>query len=109
MGKPQKIKDWGFYQKLIRFILFIGLIFLALLYLGSLIVPNWEVFILFPIVHQIFAYVTIGVIVLVICTITIIFISLAVERQVLEQDNEHLKKVVDDLEAKLEILKKKGY
>lgn len=108
MVKIQKIKDWEFYQKLVRFILFIFIIFLALLYLGALIVPNWEVFILFPIAHQIVAYLTIGVIVFFICVIIIVFISLAVEKQVLEQDNEHLQKTVDELEAKLEILKKKG-
>ena len=85
----QKIKDWSFYQKLVRFILFIFIIFLALLYLGALIVPNWEVFIIFPIWHQATAYITIGIIVFFICLIVIVFVSLAVEHQVLEKDNNY--------------------
>ena len=99
MVKLQKIKDWSFYQKLIRFILFIFLIFLALLYLSALIVPNWEFFILFPIWHQVTAYITIGVIIFFICIIVIVFMSLAVEHQVLEKDNANLLKVIAELEA----------
>lgn len=100
----QKIKDWSFYQKLVRFIFFIFIIFLALLYLGALIVPNWEVFILFPIWHQTTAYITIGVIVLCICLIVIVFVSLAVDHQVLEKDNANLEKKIVEFEAELKRL-----
>ena len=98
-----------------RLILFVFLIigmFGGIGYIGALIIPNWEVFIVYPMVYQFVAYSVIVLICFDISLIVIITMKTTIKNQVLserniklEDEKEKRDKKVEELEAELNRLK----
>ena len=90
-----------------RILLFIALImgmFGGLLYIGVLIIPNWEVFIDFPIVYQIVSYSVIVLILIDLLFIIVLTIKTAINNQVLVKTNRELEKEREDNNLKIKEL-----
>lgn len=108
-----RIDEMDLDNKLILFVFLIIGMFAGLAYIGSLIVPNWQVFVDFPWFYQLVSYGVIGLVLLDLTFIIIITLKTAVNNQFLIKSNRELKREntefnerVDELEADLERLKK---
>lgn len=81
-------------------------------YLASLIVPNWEIFILFPFWHSFVAWLAFGIIAFLSVLILYFVVDLAIDKEVLQkekeklnEENQKLDKKVIELEKELNELK----
>lgn len=103
-----RIDDMERDNRLILFVFLIIGMFAGIGYIGALIIPNWEVFIVYPIVYQIVAYSVIVLICFDISLVVIITMKTTIKNQVLSERNNKLlvekekrDKVVEDLEKEL--------
>ena len=107
-----KLEGMELKEKIIFFISVVIFMVIGLLYLGLLIVPDWEWFIAYPILHQSVAYVTILAEIIGIFLIIYLLVDTSIDNQILlktnqklEEDNIEYDKKVKELETELTRLK----
>lgn len=96
-----KLKEWTLQQKIWRIFLSVLVLIFGCIYIGLLIVPNWELFIKYPILHQLIAYLTLFGIIALIFFILYIIIDLAFSNQRLSDKNKDLDSTINKLEKEI--------
>lgn len=100
-----KIDKMQLDNKIILFVFLIIGMFAGLAYIGSLIVPNWEGFLVFTWLHQLVAYTVIGLILLDLTFVIIITLKTAINNQMLSKTNIELDSKIIELEIELKDLR----
>ena len=101
----KKFKDWTLQQKIWRIFLSVLIMIFGCLYLGALLIPNSEIFLKYPWLHQtIFFMVLLGIISLIFFILYVV-IDLAFSNQRLEDVNRDLEKKINEFERELTRLK----
>lgn len=101
----EKIDEMELDNKIILFVFLIIGMFAGIIYTGALIVPNWEVFIDFPLLYQGWAYTVIILVLVDLTFIIIITLKTAINNQLLAKRNQELDNIIKELEGKLTNLK----
>jgi hypothetical protein len=101
----KKFREWTLQQKIWRIFLAVLLMIFGCLYLGALLIPNSEIFLKFPVLHQATFFMVLLGIVSLIFFILYIIIDLAFSNQRLEDKNRDLDNKVIELEKELTALR----
>lgn len=101
----KKFSEWELQQKIWRIFLAVLLMIFGCIYIGVLIVPNWEWFIIYPWLHQTIAYLTLFGVVGLIFFVLYVIIDLAFSNQRLSDKNKDLKNKINEFEKELTALR----
>lgn len=101
----KKFKDWSLQQKIWRIFMSVLVMIFGSLYLGALLIPNSEVFLKYPWLHQTVFYLVLLGIISLIFFILYIVIDLAFSNQRLSDVNSDLEKKINEFEKELTRLK----
>lgn len=100
-----KFKDWTLQQKIWRIFLSVLIMIFGCLYLGALLIPNSEIFLKYPWLHQtVFFLVLLGIIALIFFILYVV-IDLAFSNQRLEDIKNDLEKKIAGFEAEFRRIK----
>lgn len=106
-----KVDSMEIDNKILLFIFLIAGMFAGLAYMGALVVPNWQVYIDFPLIYQGVSYSVIGLMCFDVSLVIIITIKTAISNQtlfdrnlILEADKTKGDKKIEELEAELKRL-----
>lgn len=100
----QKLEEMELKQKIVFFISIVIFMTVGLLYLGLLIVPDWEWFIVFPLLHQGVAYLTILGEIIGIFLIIYLLVDSSIDNQILEKTNQKLEAENTEYNKRVKVL-----
>ncbi len=98
------IEEMELDNKIILFVFLIIGMFAGIIYTGSLIIPNWDIFIKYPWAYQTWAYFVICLVLVDLIFIIIITLKTAINNQVLIKVNKDLEAEKAEQEARIKEL-----